>query len=163
MPAADASQHAAALAFAAPQPGRISTINRFTGLSTDYLNHFTEALMVLEMGAMMSDCLDDLRGWTPKTYREHFVASRFNDRDAVLAAYEAAEPAVRAALDDVAQRLNSALAAIRDRVLADAGGAADFTKTSLAIVKPLITHAAAIINGADAGGSQASVDAMMSR
>jgi hypothetical protein len=157
MPAADASQHAAARAFA--PAGRISTINPSTGLSTDYLNHFTEALMVLEMGAMMSECLEDLRNWAPKTYRDHFAASRFNEREAVLAAYEAAEPAVRAALDQVTQRLNTALMAIRDRVLADGTCAS----ASLATVKPLIAHAAAIINGADAGGSQASVDAMMSR
>lgn len=177
MPAADASQHAAA--FASSPAGRISTINPHTGLSTDYLNHFTEALMVLEMGVMMSDCLDDLRSWAPKSYREHFAASRFTGRDAVLAAYGAADPAVRRALDEVAADLNTALAAVRDRVLADADAAAGCAKsltaksptairsltaiTSLAAIKPLIAHAAAIINGADAGGSQASVDAAMSR
>jgi len=163
MPAADALQHAAARPFAAPPPGRISTINPCTGLSTDYLNHFTEALMVLEMGATMSDCLDDLRAWTPKSYREHFAAARFNDRDAVLAAYEAAEPALRDAFEAVAQRLNTALAAIRDQVLENASAPPDSAKPSLAAVKPLIAQAAAIINGADAGGSQVSVDAMMRR
>ena len=65
-----------------------------TGLSTDYLNHFTEA----DHGAgdaagTVPECLDDLLAWEPKTYREHFAASRFSNRDAIIAAYEAADPA----------------------------------------------------------------------
>ena len=62
-------------------PGSISVpacpnINPATGLSTDYLNHFTEALMVLEMVRDMPECIDDLRAWQPKTYTEHFAGSR---------------------------------------------------------------------------------------
>ena len=56
-----------------------------TGLSTDYLNHFTEAIMLLEMAGELPECLDDLRAWRPKTYTEHFATSRFSNREAVIA------------------------------------------------------------------------------
>ena len=75
----------------APRPLRgrgIPYINPVTGLSTDYLNHFSEAVMVLEMAATVPECLEDLRAWRPKTYCEHFASSSFSERDAVIAAYD---------------------------------------------------------------------------
>ena len=59
----------------------VPNINPGTGLSTDYLNHFTEAVMMLEMIAVMPDGLDELKAWRPMTYCEHFAASRFSRRD----------------------------------------------------------------------------------
>jgi hypothetical protein len=70
-----------------PSSPGMPNINPSTGLSTDYLNHFTEAVMALEMAADIPECLDDLRAWQPKTYLEHFAASRFSNRDAVIRAY----------------------------------------------------------------------------
>ena len=95
---------------------KIPKINPVTGLSTDYLNHFTEAVMLLEMGTTMPDCLDDLRAWRPKTYASTSPRSRFTDRDAVIAAYDAADPAVRDALDCASQTLNNVLVEARDVV-----------------------------------------------
>ena len=43
----------------APSGAGIPKINQFTGLSTDYLNHFTEVVMVLEMGAMVEGSPDN--------------------------------------------------------------------------------------------------------
>src|SRR5262245_50693561 len=99
------------------QPGGMPGISPLTGLSTDYLNHFSEAIMVLETATLMPDCLDDLRSWRPKTYCEHFSASPFSDRDSVIAAYNAADPAVRDALDSVSETLNAVLIEVRDVVL----------------------------------------------
>ena len=47
-----------------------------------------------------------------------FPASHFTDRDAVIAAYEAADPAVRDALDSAAETLNTVLVEARDAFLA---------------------------------------------
>ena len=63
-------------------------INPATGLSTDYLNHFSEALMALEMVRDMPECIEDLRAWTPKTYAEHFAGSRLSNRDAIIRMYQ---------------------------------------------------------------------------
>src|SRR5688572_27177882 len=148
----------------------IPHINPATGLSTDYLNHFTEAVMVLEIAALMPDCLDDLRAWRPKTYSEYFAASRFTDRGAVIAAYDAADPAVRDALDSVTETLNAVLAETRDVVLKyiaspDAEGLA---QRAVAWLKPLVARAAAVINGttivaATGMETQAAIDALFDR
>jgi hypothetical protein len=43
-----------------------------TLLATDYLNHFNEVIMLINMVADIPDVLDDLRQWHFKTYAEHF-------------------------------------------------------------------------------------------
>ena len=147
----------------------ISKINSATGLSTDYLNHFTEAIMVLEMGTTMPDCLEDLRAWRPKTYCEHFATSRFHDRDAVIAAYNAVDPAVRDALDAAAETLNAVLVETRDVVLGHltSPNAEALARYALAWLKPLLARTAAVINGSSGYGRavepQAAVDALFSR
>src|ERR1044072_1300640 len=93
------------------------SINPSTGLSTDYLNHFTEAGMVLEMIGTLPECVDDLRNWKPNTCTEHFAGSRFSNRDAIAAAYGKADPAVRRALDRNAELLNAMTMRTRELVL----------------------------------------------
>jgi hypothetical protein len=168
-PAAEAIEHglAARTPTAAPV---IPHINPVTGLSTDYLNHFTEAVMVLEIATLMPDCLDDLRAWRPKTYSEYFAASRFTDRDAAIAAYDAADPTVRDALDSVAETLNAVLAETRDVVLKHIASpdADSLAKRAVAWLKPLVARAAAVINGSAAVattgmGTQAAIDALFDR
>jgi hypothetical protein len=146
-------------------PG-IPNINAVTGLSTDYLNHFNEAIMALEMATAMPEFLDDLRLWRPKTYAEHFAASRFGHRDAAIHAYRTADPAVRAALDRVSESLNAALVRRRDAMIAQPPSAAAGTPTRrvLAELRPLIDRIAAVINGSvGAGSQQAAIDAMFGR
>jgi hypothetical protein len=145
-------------------------INPVTGLSTDYLNHFAEVVMILEMSSTSPECLADLGQWQPKTYLEHFAGSRFSNREQVIAAYQAAKPAVRDALDRAAETLNEALIKTCDVVLRRRAKA-ETTKAverSLARLKPLISRTAAVINGAAPDlaqqlGSQAAVDAIFKR
>jgi hypothetical protein len=152
----------------APSGTSIPKINPCTGLSTDYLNHFTEAVMVLEMAATMPECLDDLRGWRAKSYRQYFEGSHFTGRRTVIQAYETADPAVREALDAVAETLNAVLAETRDVVLGHLGTplAGELIVRAVSWLKPLIARAGAVINGAasDRGGRrqapQASIDAI---
>src|SRR3954464_6900284 len=67
---------------------RVANINPRTGLATDYLNHFNEAIMLLEMVPDMPECAEDFLTWTPLTYAEHFWASNFKARDLAIEAYE---------------------------------------------------------------------------
>ncbi len=128
---------------------QFSTVNPVTGLSTDYLNHFTEAIMALEMAATMPDCLEDLRNWQPKTYREHFASSSFASRAELLAAYEAADPKVRDALDSAAETLNAVLLETREVFLNRYRGPDTelLTQRALTWLRPLLARAAAVING----------------
>ncbi len=139
----------AALPAEAASGAAIPKINPATGLSTDYLNHFTEAIMVLEMISVMPDCLPDFLAWEPRSYREHFAASRFSDRDAVIAAYDAADPALRQSLDTLTDIMNTLLLATREAIASDASEAKtqDLSQRAVNGLKPLITRAGAVING----------------
>ena len=90
-----------------------ANINPATGLATDYLNRFNEAIMLLEMLSACPDCIEDFLAWKPATYREHFATSQFKDRALAIEAYEAAEPAVRHCIDTLADTMTAVLEATR--------------------------------------------------
>jgi len=154
----------------APASRDVPHINPATGLSTDYLNHFTEAIMMLDMLATAPECVDDLRAWRPKTYIEHFADSGFRDREAVVRAYEAADPAVRDALERVSNTLNIVLTQARDIMMAHHAGpsAAALTRSAVTRLRPLVARAAAVINGSEVRAAeqhepQPAIDAMFVR
>src|SRR5437868_15212551 len=78
-----------------------ANINPKTGLATDYLNHFNEAIMLLEMIPDVPDCAEAFLGWQPRSYREHFTASHFKARDLAISAYNSSDPAVREQFDQL--------------------------------------------------------------
>src|ERR1700723_4758993 len=80
---------------------RAANINPRTGLATDYLNHFNEAIMLLEMIPDMPECADDFLGWQPLSYREHFTASNFGARDLAIEAYDSADARIRSEFDAI--------------------------------------------------------------
>src|SRR6201982_3555780 len=75
---------------------RVANINPRTGLATDYLNHFNEAIMLLEMVPDMPECSEDFLAWYPLSYAEHFTLSNFRARDLAIEAYELADERIRA-------------------------------------------------------------------
>src|SRR5262245_3485836 len=91
---------------------RAANINPRTGLATDYLNHFNEAIMLLEMVPDMPECADDFLSWTPLAYAEHFTASNFRARDLAIEAYEKADPGVRAQFEQLTGTMTSILTAV---------------------------------------------------
>jgi hypothetical protein len=148
----------------------IPKLNPATGLSTDYLNHFNEAVMLLEMLPAMPECIDDLLAWEPKSYSEHFAASSFSDRDTVIAAYEAADPAIRGSVDMLAEIMNTMLAATREAIAANADTPKAHALATRTVngLKPLIARTSAAINGtapalAGMKDQQGAVDAMFRR
>ena len=148
-----------------------ANINPTTGLATDYLNHFNEAIMLLEMLSGCPECLDDFLGWRPMSYREHFAASRFKGRAMAIAAYDAADPDLRQCLDTLAGTMTAVLEATRAAMSADMPqeAAAVLADRATAWLKPLVARAGALINGeSDAGFGppvvpQAVVDGLMKR
>src|SRR5476651_716364 len=80
---------------------RAAKINPRTGLATDYLNHFNEAIMLLEMIPDMPECAEEFLAWHPLTYAEHFTASNFKARDLAISAYDSADPAIRTEFDNI--------------------------------------------------------------
>src|ERR1043165_5298425 len=91
---------------------KAANINPQTGLATDYLNHFNEAIMLLEMIPDMPECSEDFLQWAPLSYAEHFTASNFKARDLAIEAYEKADPTVRAQFDHLTDTMTSILTAV---------------------------------------------------
>src|SRR5215813_8331693 len=88
---------------------RAANINPQTGLATDYLNHFNEAIMLLEMIPDIPECADDFLAWSPLSYAEHFWASNFRARDLAIEAYESASADTRAEFDQMTETMTSIL------------------------------------------------------
>ena len=170
MPAPSADRPILPATAAASGRGGGPKINPVTGLSTDYLNHFTEAVMLMELAVGMPECLRDLDAWQPKTYAEHFATSRFRNREQIFAAYQIAHPTSRAVLDRTADLLNTLVVQDRELVRMHIGTANIEAVAGRAAtrLRALIARAAAVINGTpvdglDGDGPQAAIDAMFRR
>jgi hypothetical protein len=138
---------------------KAANINPRTGLATDYLNHFNEAVMLLEMIPDIPDCAEDFLQWSPLSYAEHFTASNFAARDLAIAAYEAADVGLRAEFDNITGTMTAILVAVHDAMRE---AQQDSTRAKLALqaagwVKPLVAAAGGIING----GSEGDVEYIM--
>jgi hypothetical protein len=136
---------------------KAANINPRTGLATDYLNHFNEAIMLLEMVPDMPECAEDFLTWTPLSYAEHFWASNFKARDLAIEAYELSDAKVE--FDNLTASMTSILTAVGTAMRE---ATQDKTRATLAEqatnwVKPLVAMAGGIINGA----SEANVEAIM--
>jgi hypothetical protein len=86
-------------------------------LSNDYLNHYSEVLMLIELASSEPESVVDLMAWRPLDYCAYFSASPLRRADAALAAYEAlpqerrlAFQALTGAMDKLA---NSAILALQ--------------------------------------------------
>ena len=138
---------------------RAANINPRTGLATDYLNHFNEAVMLLEMVPDIPECAEDFLGWHPLSYSEHFHASNFKARDLAIEAYESADTVTRTEFDNITSAMTSILTAVSTAMRE---AKQDKTRARLAEqatvwVKPLVALAGGVING----GSEADVDYIM--
>jgi len=149
-------------------------VNPRTGLASDYLNHFNEAIMLLEIMPKFPDCIEDFFAWKPKRYAEHFAASPSKYRDVTLAAYADADPELRLRLDSLADSMNEILTATREVMRREPSTTDTAAVADLAVrwVKPLVARAGAVINGTEGEhraaqdkitAAQSAVDALMER
>lgn len=138
---------------------RAANINPRTGLATDYLNHFNEAIMLLEMIPDIPECADDFLEWHPLSYAEHFTASNFKARDLAISAYEQADPAIRAEFDQLTNTMTSILTAVGQamREASQDKTRAKLAEQAIHWVKPLVMAAGGVING----GSEGDVEYIM--
>jgi hypothetical protein len=138
---------------------RAANINPRTGLATDYLNHFNEAIMLLEMIQDMPECVEDFLGWRPLSYREHFMASNFKARELAIEAYDSADAMIRAEFENITTAMTSILIAVGTamREARQDKSRSRLAGQATAWVKPLVALAGGVING----GSEADVDYIM--
>lgn len=132
---------------------KAANVNEQTLLATDYLNHFNEAMMLLELVPSMPECIDDLADWRPIDYAEHFHKSSFSGRDIAIEAYYLSPEEYRHPFDTMIDRLSILLlATIRGaRALIAMGktdSAAAMIETAMPAIRCYQETAGAIINGA---------------
>lgn len=138
-----------------------ANVNPATGLATDYLNVFNEALMLIGLAGDAPEVLEDLAAWRPVSYAEHFRASGFHFRDVAIAAYEQADPDLRAGFDAAAKELASAIetAVVDLSTTNDAGAPLDDKAAAYAMeLQAGVARLDAMIHGA--GGGETAQDAI---
>ncbi len=129
-----------------------TNINEETLLATDYLNHFNEVIMLLELVPDMPECLEDVKEWKPKSYAEHFEDSTFSDKELAVLAYENAPSACREPFDETTQEINGKVeSGISEIEKVQEGGVADQLRETVTTVtreiQLLMDRSSAIING----------------
>jgi hypothetical protein len=139
-------------------------------LSTDVLNRYSEALMLIEMAAMDESVRADLKAWEHAGYREHFAASALRCAASALAAYDELDAGRAEAFDALCLSMTELIRAVTAR-LAELPPSAlpAFVETAGETLRRQIAQAARFINanGAvdigrlDDAGLQAQVDALL--
>ncbi|WP_327528584.1 hypothetical protein [Bosea sp. (in: a-proteobacteria)] len=74
-------------------------------LSTDFLNRYSEALMLIEMAADDDEAIQDLQAWRSVTYRQHFEASPLRCAASALAAYDRVLPSRRMGFEELCRTM----------------------------------------------------------
>ena len=116
-------------------------------LSTDYLNHFNEVVMLLEMLPLSPDFVEDVLAWEPHGYEEHFRRSTFKRREEILDQYAELPEAMRQGLDELsadATRLVVAAQGLLRRGL-DAEGLASVCEVAVSAIHTRIARLDAYI------------------
>ncbi len=143
-----------------------TNINEQTLLATDYLNHFNEVVMLIEMIADMPECLEDAQAWAPKSYQDHFRDSNVADRELAVQAYEHVPDEYRVPFEQVVAGLNHLVATGLQRIeqaleTSDDGRIRDTVSTISRELQGLIDRAGAIIHGDQTVLDQVDIDHIM--
>jgi len=85
-------------------------------LVTDYLSHFNEVIMLIEMLPDMPDMPEDVPAWERKSYQQHFADSEFKDRNLAVEAYDFAPERVLSQFEALVAYLDGNLWKIQNRL-----------------------------------------------
>jgi len=151
-------------AFSARAQG--TNIDPQTLLATDYLNHFNEIVMLLELIADMPECYEDALAWQPKSYQDHFRDSQFRDKDLAVEAYEHVPKCYREPFDNVISQMDRMVPLGLQRIgeVLNTGESERLrflcSETSLRLQK-MIDIAGAIIHGSTKRLDQSEIDGFL--
>ncbi len=95
---------------------RGTNINETSLLATDYLNHFNEIVMLLELVPDMPEMIEEAQDWEPATYIQHFEASAFSDKDLAVWAYKNAPPEYIEAFEELVSAANEMIERARKQI-----------------------------------------------
>lgn len=89
-----------------------TTINNRSFLSTDYMNHYNEIIMLLEMVADMPDLWDEIKDWSPKSYQDFFREGSFSFKELAIKAYMHAPLNYRVLFDQIVHNVDDMILSV---------------------------------------------------
>jgi len=145
-----------------------TNISADTLLATDYLNHFNEIIMMLELVADMPEMLDDAKSWKPLGYVDHFRFSQFAERDLAIEVYGLIpEPRRRLFEDSVAlahARVAGAVTELDEAIKqGDAGMVRHRCGAIARDLHHLVDNISVIIHGGAVALDQPDIDGLMAK
>jgi len=140
-----------------------TNVNEQTLLATDYLNHFNELVMTLEMLADMPELLEEAKAWEPKDYKEHFRDSTIADKELAIEAYDHAPPKFKQPFDQNIEKINQLIATSIERLDADIQtGDMELVRSNARalsqVIQRLMDMCSANIHGSEATMAQSEID-----
>lgn len=146
-----------------------TNISGQTLLATDYLNHFNEIVMLLDMIPDMPDMIEECKLWEPKTYKDHFAGSTFSDKQLAIEAYDRVPGKFRRPFEETIRQLNLLLMegiSELDQQIAEGGAPEmlqDHCRALSRAAQALMDCASAIIHGSDRAMAQAEIDGLLGK
>ena len=142
---------------------RGSNINEQTLLATDYLNHFNEIVMLLEMVPDMPEILEDAKEWQPRGYKEHMLQSSFSDRELAAQAYDHVPKKFREPFEKTLAQTDKLIATSIERLERDMElNNEDLLRENAValsrVIQRLLDVASGIINGSASTMDQSEID-----
>ena len=143
-----------------------TNVSAQTLLATDYLNHFNEVVMTLEMLADMPELLEEAKAWAPKGYKDHFRDSTIADKELAIEAYDHAPPKFKEPFDQNIQQINRLITTAVERLEKDVeGGDMDLVRANAQalsqMIQRLMDMCSANIHGSGATMDQSDIDNMI--
>ena len=128
-----------------------ANINPSTLLATDYLNHFNEVLMLIEMLSAMPECAEDIVAWRPMGYSDYFQQSTFKEKQLAISLYASVQPEMRDQLESLVHEIDVKIEGLIERIVDLNGDLSNEFLDSVAFmasteVRPLIDRVSALIN-----------------
>ncbi len=145
-----------------------TNINQKTLLATDYLNHFNEIVMILDMVPYCPEIFEEAKECWPRSYQEHFRLSSFSDKDLAIAAYEFAPPRFKEPFESTVDSMNRVVEAVLKQVEAavaenDAEAASRHIARASTALRTLNDIASGVIHGGEGTMAQQQIDSLLAR
>ncbi len=141
-------------------------INPKTLLATDYLNHFNEVIMLINMIADIPEMLPDIQNWHYKTYPQHFLESKLDYGPLAAEAFEHAPESYKEPFESVVRQLAQVVRLTVKRIegLVATGDTEELRRTTSSAVQSMTGMAeiaGAIIAGDTRVAHQDEIDKML--
>ncbi len=117
-------------------------------LSTDYLNRYGEALMLMEMALVDEGIAAELKAWRPVSYRAHFSSSPLRCAPGAITAWNGLDPLSQGAFDALCMAMNRLVETVvlTMKETPDPAASGPVLEIAAAAFRNLLSRATAFIN-----------------